>query len=58
MRPPGTRLVAGVACWGAWPGAASSARPGSRAWLRPSPSCPPWVLLQVGEGESLWGEAG
>lgn len=55
MGPPGMRRAAGAACWGAWTGAASSPRRGSRASLRPSPSC--LLQLEVQRGEKERGEA-
>lgn len=43
MWPPGMRQAVGVACWGAWPGAASSPQLGSRASRWPSPFCLLWT---------------
>lgn len=50
MWPLGMQQAVGAACWGAWPGAASSPQPGSRASRWPSPSCLLWVPPGVREG--------
>lgn len=50
MWPLGMQQVVGAACWGAWPGAASSPQPGSRASRWPSPSCLLWAPPGVREG--------